>query len=174
MVLPMMRDSYIFASDRFMEEMGEVEIVTYSPKYKQDFIRLNKQWIETYFKIEPSDIDTFGNIEAKILSQGGQIFIALVDGNAVGCCALIPHPETGWHELAKMAVDPRCQGHGAGRKLGEALLSYARRHGVRHIFLEGNTRLKASIALYRKLGFQEEPMDHPAYSRCDIMMYIDL
>lgn len=154
--------------------MEKVRVVEYRPEYKDDFIRLNKQWIETYFKLEQSDVETFCNIERKIIDKGGQIFIALKDDKAVGCCALIPHPDTNWHELAKMAVAPDCQGHGTGRLLGETLLAYARKHGVRHIFLEGNTLLKASIALYRKLGFQEQPMDHPAYSRCDIMMYIDL
>ena len=29
-----------------------VQIELYKPKYKNDFIRLNKEWIETYFKIE--------------------------------------------------------------------------------------------------------------------------
>ena len=33
-----------------------VEIVLYKPEYKNDFIRLNREWIETYFKIEASDI----------------------------------------------------------------------------------------------------------------------
>ena len=27
-----------------------VEIVLYKPAYKNDFIRLNREWIETYFK----------------------------------------------------------------------------------------------------------------------------
>ena len=28
-----------------------VRITTYKPCYKQDFIRLNKQWIESYFRM---------------------------------------------------------------------------------------------------------------------------
>ena len=42
-------------------------------------------------------------------------------------------------------------------------------HHIR-IFLEGNTRLQASIALYRKLGFKEIPLEGNAYERCDILM----
>ncbi|MDO4159484.1 MAG: GNAT family N-acetyltransferase [Prevotellaceae bacterium] len=154
--------------------MKEIRIITYKPEYRDDFIRLNREWIERFFKIEASDIKAFDNIDSYILDKGGQIFIALTeDGEAAGCCALIPHPERGCHELAKMAVSEKYQGHGAGRKLGEALINYAREHGVKHIFLEGNTRLEASIALYRKLGFVEKPMDNPAYDRCDIMMTLD-
>ena len=57
---------------------------------------------------------------------------------------------------------------------GEALLDYAKSHGVKRIFLEGNTRLEASIALYCKLGFGEIPLEGNAYERCDILMEIKL
>ena len=53
-----------------------VEIVLYKPTYKNDFIRLNREWIETYFKIEASDIETFSHVD-EIIEPGGQIFIAL-------------------------------------------------------------------------------------------------
>lgn len=152
-----------------------VEIVAYEPRYKQDFVRLNKEWIEAYFKLEESDLKTFENIDSYIIAQGGQVFLAREEnGEIVGCCALIPHPERNCYELAKMAVSPKAQGRGVGRLLGEALLDYARRHGVKRIFLEGNTRLVASIALYRRLGFREIPMTEVAYERCDIKMELEL
>ena len=159
-----------------------IRIVTYEPRYKDDFIRLNKQWIETYFRLEQSDLDTFAHIDDSIIGRGGQIFLAADEadgeyqsaGHIVGCCALKPHPETDCHELAKMAVAPEAQGKGIGRKLGEALLDYAKSHGVKRIFLEGNTRLEASIALYRKLGFKDIPLEGNAYERCDILMALKL
>lgn len=157
----------------FAHEM--IRIVTYEPRYQPDFIRLNKQWIETYFRLEQSDLDTFAHIDDSIIGCGGQIFLALDDdGQVVGCCALKPHPESDYHELAKMAVSPEAQGKGIGRKLGEALVDYARSHDVKRIFLEGNTRLEASIALYRKLGFKEIPLQGNAYERCDILMELTL
>lgn len=150
-----------------------VRIITYKPQYKQDFIRLNRQWIETYFKSEESDLKTFAHIDEYIIGRDGQIFLAINDEETVvGCCALIPHPEKDSHELAKMAVSPDAQGRGIGRQLGEALLAYARSHGVKRIFLEGNTHLEASIALYRKLGFREILLIGNAYKRCDILMEI--
>lgn len=148
-----------------------IRIVTYEPRYEQDFIRLNKQWIESCFKLEQSDLDTFAHIDENIIDCGGQIFLAIdAGGQVVGCCALKPHPEADCHELAKMAVSPEAQGKCIGRKLGETLIDYARSHGVKRIFLEGNTRLEASIALYRKLGFKEIPLKGYAYERCDILM----
>lgn len=157
----------------FVTEM--IKIVTYEPQYKNDFIRLNKQWIETYFRLEQSDVDTFAHIDDSIIGCGGQIFLAVDDDEQViGCCALKPHPESDCHELAKMAVSPDAQGKGVGKLLGMTLLDYARNHGVKRIFLEGNTRLEASIALYKKLGFREIPLEGIAYERCDILMEIIL
>lgn len=145
-------------------------IITYDKQYKADFIRLNRQWIETYFRIEPSDTQTFAHVD-DIVNDGGQIFLALNEKKeVVGCCALKYHQEYHTYELAKMAVSPQYQGHHIGHALGQALLDYARSHGVTRIFLEGNTRLAASIALYRSMGFHEIPMQHIAYERCDILM----
>lgn len=155
--------------------MNEVKIALYTPTYRKDFVRLNSEWIQRFFHLESSDHVVLNDPEGYILNRGGQIFFAVDEGGeAVGCCALVPHPERGCYELAKMAVSPRHQGMGIGRRLGEALLAYARKAGAKKIFLEGNTRLAPSIALYRRLGFHEVPMDHPAYSRCDIMMELDL
>ena len=44
-----------------------IRIVTYEPQYKQDFIQLNKQWIETWFRLEQSDLDTFAHIDDNII-----------------------------------------------------------------------------------------------------------
>lgn len=146
------------------------KVVLYSPKYRDAFVSLNKEWIETYFKLEESDMETFRNVE-NIVSEGGQIFIALADDETpVGCCALKNHPESDCYELAKMAVSPKYQGHRIGHMLGESLLSYAASHGVKRVFLEGNRSLAASIALYRSLGFKEVPLKGQRYDRCDILM----
>ena len=34
-----------------------IKIITYSGQYKADFIRLNTEWIETYFSLEGSTYD---------------------------------------------------------------------------------------------------------------------
>lgn len=155
--------------------MSQVHIKTYTPQYKEDFIRLNKEWITTFFELEESDIKALENVEEYIINIGGQIFFAVLDScEIVGCCALIAHPEQGSYELAKMAVTPSAQGLGAGRKLGEAAIAHAQARGIKQIFLEGNTKMEASISLYKKLGFEETPIKNAAYERCDIMMIINL
>lgn len=154
--------------------MDTVTIEVYNPKYKEDFIRLNTEWITTYFRLEESDLYTLNHVEEYILDKGGQVFLAIVKNKVIGCCALIVHPENQTFELAKMAVSPLAQGLGAGRKLGEALIEYAKGKGIKQLFLEGNTRLDSSIILYRKLGFVEVPISNSAYERCNIMMVLDI
>ena len=153
-----------------------IAIETYKEQYKEDFIRLNKEWIERFFRLEESDLRTFANIDSYIVGNGGQIFMAIDQqtGEAVGCCALINHPDKQCYELAKMAVSPRAQGQHIGYELGRHLLAYAKEIGVKRIYLEGNTRLVASINLYRKLGFAEVPLEGNAYDRCDIIMEVRL
>src|SRR5512147_812218 len=67
------------------------------------FRRLNEEWIERYFRLEDKDRQTLAQPE-KILDAGGQIVMAVLDGEAVGCCALLRMPGDGSFEIAKMAV----------------------------------------------------------------------
>ncbi|WP_308759552.1 GNAT family N-acetyltransferase [uncultured Bacteroides sp.] len=147
-----------------------VKITRWDRRYRDDFIHLNREWIEKFFCLEESDLKILGDPEGEIIRKGGEIFLALDDGKVVGCCALVYHPETGRHELAKMAVSPTAQGRGIGFLLGTALLEYSREHGITDIFLEANTRLEASVRLYYKLGFQKVEAKNPAYNRCNLYM----
>ena len=152
----------------------DVEIYLWDERYKADFIRLNREWIEKFFKIEPSDEKIFNDPEGVIIGNGGMVFIAVKDGMAVGCCALIYHPDSQRYELAKMAVSPTAQSHGIGYELGKHVLAYARMKGAEEVFLEANTKLEASVKLYKKLGFEATPIRDAAYSRCDLYMICKL
>jgi N-acetylglutamate synthase-like GNAT family acetyltransferase len=150
-----------------------VSITLWKNEYRSDFIALNRAWIERYFRLEESDEKIFSNPE-KIIDDGGQIFFALEDGKAVGCCALVHHASDNRYELAKMAVSPEAQGKGTGLLLGKTLLEYAKEKGVKKIFLEANTALKASVSLYYKLGFKAVEDYKAAYDRCDLYMEKEL
>ena len=54
------------------------------------------------------------------------------------------------------------------------VLSRARKIGAKRLYLEGNTKLEASIHLYRKLGFHEISLEGSTYDRCDIIMELKL
>lgn len=150
-----------------------IEITKYKPEWKEKFIELNTNWIRSYFKIEEHDTSTFADVEGQVLSGGGEIFFAVSDGQPVGCCALVHHDAAnrlGEWELAKMAVDANFRGHGIGSMLMTAFMNEVRQRGIGSVYLEGNTRLEASIAMYRKFGFRPVAMGQQSYERVDIIM----
>ncbi len=157
-------------------EQSEVRIVDFTPEYKQAFFDLNRRWIESYWQLEPHDIELLGNPENNIIAKGGHILVALYEGRAVGVCALCKmDPSTGFDfELAKLAVNPDIQRMGIGWRLCTAAIEKAKTLGATTLFLESNTRLKPAIALYRKIGFEELPEYHPEYARGDIQMKLKL
>lgn len=149
-----------------------IEITKYNPEWKEKFIELNTNWIKNYFKIEEHDTATFADVEGQVLSGGGEIFFAVSDGQPVGCCALIHHDDgrLGEWELAKMAVDANFRGHGIGNMLMTAFMDEVRQRGIASVYLEGNTRLEASIAMYHKFGFRPIAIGQQSYERVDIIM----
>ena len=88
------------------------------------FRDLNLAWIRQHWTPEAGDWASLGSPEDKILAPGGAIFMAEVQGEVKGCCALMHHGG-GRFELAKMAVDPSAQGLGLGAALGEAVIAEA-------------------------------------------------
>jgi len=146
--------------------------------FDREFRQLNEAWISTYFSLEESDKVVLSNPQRYILDKGGNVFLAMHAGRIVGCCALLVHDITTC-ELAKMVVTPAAQGKGVGTLLGRALLEKARQRGFNRVILEGNTKMAASISLYRKLGFQEVPFNqieqsHQLHARCNIFMQLNL
>lgn len=140
----------------------------------ESFVQFNKEWITHYFRLEPSDLHYLSHPKEYILDKGGHVFVALADNTPIGCCALIPHPETGRWELAKMAVTAAAQGHGAGEALARAAIAKATEAGVDELFLEANTKLAASVHLYEKMGFRPVADYTPAYERCNLFMICKL
>jgi GNAT superfamily N-acetyltransferase len=152
--------------------MKQVEIVEFTEKYAADFARLNYEWIEHFFQIEAHDREMLDNPVEYIIKDGGQIFFALSGEKAVGTAALLRVGEESF-ELAKMAVAPEYRGLKIGDKLMSACLEYAKNVGKRRVFLLSNTKLAPALALYKKFGFREIPLDPDnLYERTDIQMEI--
>ena len=156
------------------ENPAGIDVVTYDPKYRDEFIRLNWQWIEEYFAVEDADHHHLDDPESTIIEPGGDI-IFLVEGDCVlGTCALI-REANGLFELAKMAVEKSARGRGLGDVLIEATINRARELGATRIFLLSNRSLTPAISLYRKHGFVEVPVDSDGgYERADIKMVLEL
>ncbi len=151
-----------------------IRIEPYSAEYRDAFYRLNEEWITTYFQMEPLDHQALEDPQKYILDRGGHIFVATVDTEPLGVCALIRRDDLDCYELGKMAVSPKAQGEGLGWKLGRAVVEKARELGARRILLETNTVLVPAVRLYQKLGFRELEGAESLYDRCNIIMELPL
>jgi len=151
-----------------------VRIVPFQPALAPHFARLNREWIERFFVLEPADVAVLSDPVAAIIDPGGMIFFALVGDAVVGTCAVMPHGP-GTLELAKMAVSPAAQGRGIGRLLGEACIDFARATPARTLMLASNSTLTPAIHLYEQLGFRHAPMPPGnEYARADVYMVMPL
>jgi DNA-binding MarR family transcriptional regulator/GNAT superfamily N-acetyltransferase len=146
-----------------------VEVIPFEPRYRDDFKRLNVEWLEKYFYVEAIDHEVLSQPERSILEPGGAIFLARLGGEIVGTCALIRSGEG--FELSKMAVTERYQGLRIGHRLLETAIGAFRATGARRLFLESNSKLKAAIRLYELNGFEHAPRPESShYQRADVYM----
>ena len=148
--------------------------MAWSPELRAEFERLNREWIERWFALEEEDRKVFEDPAGRIVEPGGQIFFVVDEEGVRGTCALI-RQDAETLELAKMAVEPSARGRGYGDRLVEAAIAFAREAGALRLVLVSNTRLGPALALYRKHGFRDVPLD-PAngYSRADIQMELSI
>jgi GNAT superfamily N-acetyltransferase/DNA-binding MarR family transcriptional regulator len=163
-------------ADRIRDELATssaaVEIIPFEARYAADFERLNVEWLEKYFYVEPIDREVLSQPEAAIIDKGGQILLARQGDVIVGTAALMRH-RGGRYELSKMAVTERSRRLGIGRKLLDAAIArYRRLRDGKQLFLETNHKLAPAIALYESSGFQraERPRGAVHYARSDVYM----
>ena len=154
-----------------MQSMN-AEIIEYKPEHQPWFEKLNRAWIEKDFYMEPRDVDVLQQPEANIISTGGRILMATIEREIAGTVALM-YVSPGVFEFTKMAVAEKFRGKKVGEALAHAGLREARQLGARKIILYSNTLLAPAIALYRKIGFKEIPLDGP-YKRSNIKMELEL
>ena len=83
--------------------------------------------------------------------EEGPIWIARVDGEAVGTVSVVPEPD--WLYIRSMAVLPAAQGHGVGGALLNVIEKYAVETGVETLFLYTTHFSADAIRLYEKHGF---------------------
>ncbi len=136
------------------------------------FRTLNEEWIARYFVLEEKDKASLADPWGTILNRGGRIFLALREGQPVGCCALLAMGP-GEFEVAKMAITESCQGIGLGRLLLERTIADARAAGGKRLYLETNEILTPAIRLYESAGFRHLPPERivpSPYARANVYM----
>lgn len=161
---------------RVQEVHDQIKVLPYNDANQAAFERLNRAWIEQYFRIEAEDSRIFADPRSTIIEPGGEIFMAVVpSGEVVGTCAMILSASKPVGELAKMAVHPHFQGFGIGRRLGQSAIAWAESKHLEKITLESNQRLRPALALYESLGFEQiELPPGSEFARADIAMVLML
>lgn len=150
------------------------EIDTFRPKHAGRFGELNRAWLERYNLMEPSEEEQLRDPQKYFVDSGGQIFVALHDGQVIGTCAVLPRG-TDVVELAKLTVAPEFRGHGIARRLVERCIAYARQQKARQMMLVSNSQLQAALQLYESLGFRYRPVpESNTYAIADTCMVLDL
>lgn len=143
-------------------------------EHAKAFADINRGWVEEFFTVEPEDAAMFDDPQVKLIDKGGMIFFARLNGKIVGVIGLLKMNDE-VYELSKMGVVPGMRGKGIGRKLGQALIDYARSIGVKKLYIASNRKLEQAIILYKSLGFVETAAGQDErYKRANITLEMPL
>ncbi|RZJ87082.1 MAG: GNAT family N-acetyltransferase [Chryseobacterium sp.] len=155
------------------EILSEIEVIGYEEQYKEAFKQLNLVWLNKYFTMEEGDIEILNHPERIVLESGGHILFLKHHDRIIGTAAL-KYLDTETFELNKMTVDESYRGVGAGKLLCSSAIEKAKLSGAKTLILYSVRSLEAAIATYKKLGFQEIPLEAGNYKRANIKMSLKL
>jgi putative acetyltransferase len=150
-----------------------IELVVYSEEWKEDFRRLNLEWLDKYNLREDADMIVLNDPQKEVLDKGGFIFMAIADEKAVGSAALL-NEGYGHYELAKMSVTESWQGKGISKLLLEKCLEKAKEVNATKLELFSNHQLKNALKLYEKYGFVYIDVKDSPFATADIKMELSL
>lgn len=146
-----------------------VEIIEYDRKYKDEYINLNMRWLLEYDLLEDKDEIIIQNVEREILDKNGKVYLLRKNEKIIGTVGLKPSSHD-TVEILKLAVDSDFKGLGLGSKLMGKAIKESYELGYKNIVLYTNSKLKAAIGLYEKLGFKKVDLDDSHYEEVDIKM----
>lgn len=90
---------------------------------------------------------------SELEAPGVEVFVARVDGVALGMAALVPYAADGYGELKRLYVDDAGRGQGLAGQLLAAVEDRARERGLPIVRLETGPLSVAAIGLYGKHGY---------------------
>jgi ribosomal protein S18 acetylase RimI-like enzyme len=131
-----------------VERMGS-EIVCYKPEYEQALISL---WKECGLIVPQND--PAKDIRKKFEFQPDLFLVALLDAYLVGSVMVGYEGHRGW--LNYLAVLPKYQKQGYGRKLVEKAIEELNRLGCLKVNLQVRKTNTSVISFYEHLGFKDD------------------
>jgi putative acetyltransferase len=136
-------------------EQGLTVTIAIEPVRQPDVVRLlalSDAYMAALYPAESNHMVDIDDLEIR----GTSFFVARVDGEIMGCCALTRAPD-GTGEIKRLFVAAQARGLSIGRRLMEAVEHEARRSNLLAIRLETGTLQPEAIALYRRLGYADIP-----------------
>ena len=124
--------------------------------------------------VVPAEADHPPEVLDELLATGGRLYVAEVDGTAVGVGGLKRLSDT-VGEIKRMFVRPSARGLGAGRAIVEQLLADARALGFETVYLESASFMHSAHALYRSVGFvPSDSYDGLEFGAVDVSVFMRL
>jgi DNA-binding MarR family transcriptional regulator/GNAT superfamily N-acetyltransferase len=109
---------------------------------------------EYYEAVSVVQRDTPEAIRKMIDGPGSGVWLAYMGERAVGCVVLRKLDSISFAaECKRLYVQPGARGHHIADKLLDAQEDFARKQGLRWIYLDSYDDLKVAIALYRRRGY---------------------
>jgi RimJ/RimL family protein N-acetyltransferase len=145
-----------------MTEFHEQPQITYaSEKYFRSYyetlanVAAEKIYIEM---TEPPPFEKVVSFQNALISKNGPVYYALLNDQVVGWCDAFPsdNPRLAHRASLGMGLLPEFRGQGLGTKLLSTVVKHAKVTGLEKMELHVYTSNLAAIALYTKLGFEEE------------------
>lgn len=151
--------------------MKVFDIIPFDIQYAKNFYELNREWLNTYFYVEPFDEEVLSKPNTYIINKGGHIFFVKQEDIILGTVALMPTSNPKVFELTKMAVLPNLRGQKIGQHLLQHCIDFAKSIQLEALILYSATKLENAIYIYRKYGFIELELEKDCpYKRSDIKM----
>lgn len=131
-------------------------IIRYEDSYQEDLIKLILTIQQEEFGLDigleqQSDLLQIGK---HYQENGGQFWLARVDGKVVGSIALIAL-ENGRAALKKMFVAKDYRKTGLGRQLVNTLVDFCKEEGIEEVYLGTTQRFVSAQRFYRNYGFEK-------------------
>jgi len=112
-------------------------------------------------------------LPGKYAPPSGRLFLAMLDGQPLGCVALRPLAGLVC-EMKRLYVRPVARGIGLGRRLAQRAIEAAREVGYKRMYLDTLGSMKEAIALYGTLGFQRTHAYYNNPSSSAVFMELEL
>ena len=161
--------------------MNELELV-YGYDYPEEMVALFTEYTAMLVQLEPPfqaylDLqhyeDEVRDLTVKYGLPDGRLYLARIDGEAVGCIALRKLDESRC-ELKRLYVRPKFRNRHIATTLIDRILSDARSIGYQHLLLDTMPGLTDAIRMYRNLGFKDIPRYNDSPLDTTIYMGLEL